>query len=182
MNLLTASAVNRRPEAAAATMFAGHRRSSRALVGMLMLGLLTLLATGGCTDTSAPIAGATVDGGITVTDAWVRAAPPGAPMLAAYITVRNDDAQTVQVTAMSSDLGGDMELHETRMVEGVARMRRVDPFEIPAGGEVSMAPGGMHLMIHGAQRVPAAGETVTMQLELSDGRMLEYTASVRQGK
>ncbi len=157
-------------------------RARRARANALGLALVSLLASAGCSQSAAPAVGATADGGITVTEAWVRAAPPGAPMLAAYITVRNAGSQPVQVTAMNSDLGGDMELHETRMMDGVARMRRVDPFEIPAGGEVSMAPGGMHLMIHGAQRVPGMGDTVTMQLEFSDGRMLEYTASVQQGK
>lgn len=42
-------------------------------------------------------------------------------------------------------------IHESREEDGVMRMLHLDAVEIPAGGTVAFAPGGLHVMIMGLQ-------------------------------
>lgn len=82
-----------------------------------------------------------------VEQAWVREAPPTARVRVAYALVRNPGETAVAITGASSPAFGAIELHETREVDGVARMRRLPDVEVPAGGEVRFEPGGKHFML-----------------------------------
>ena len=52
-------------------------------------------------------------------------------------------------------------IHESQESDGIARMVHLDAVEIPAGGTVHFAPGGLHIMIMGLQPGELqAGETL----------------------
>jgi copper(I)-binding protein len=91
---------------------------------------------------------------VQVEDAWVREAPPGARMLAAYLTVNNSGA--------------------------VARMTHLDEIVIPAQGSVQLEPGGMHLMMPAPEARLSAGDRVPLVLIFADGNRLEVQAEVRK--
>jgi copper(I)-binding protein len=50
---------------------------------------------------------------------------------------------------------------------------------VPARGEVSLRPGGLHLMLFGLAAPLAEGDTVQMTLTLDDGSTLDVRAAVR---
>lgn len=114
-----------------------------------------------------------------VESGWLRLPPGGMPMLAGFARIENPcDAPAVIVAARSPRFG-DVSLHETRLVDGVSRMRAVPRLTVPAGGAVSLQPGGLHLMLMGAQAPVNAGEQVEVELQLEGGRVLRSVWPVR---
>jgi copper(I)-binding protein len=101
-------------------------------------------------------------GELRVRDAWIRTGPPGAP-LAGYATFDNPGPGTLRVVAAESPAFERVELHEMRMAEGLMRMRKLDGLDVPAGASVAFAPGGDHLMLHGAKQPLAAGDAVEIE-------------------
>ena len=93
-------------------------------------------------------------------DAWVRAAPPGAMMMAAFGRFENDTGSTLVLTGFDSPEFRDVSLHRTVQHDGVGRMESVSQLEIEQGGSVLLQPGGLHLMFHGPVNGVQAGDKV----------------------
>ena len=66
---------------------------------------------------------------------------------------------------------GEASLHESRQRDGRVQMVAAASVEVPAGGAVALQPGGLHVMLMGLARTPAAGETVTLCLTGSAPRV-----------
>ena len=111
-------------------------------------------------------------------DGWMRALPPGQPTAAAYLTLRNPAAESVRVVSARADFARTLEIHESRQVDGMWRMRRLDGLEVPAGGSVSLEPGGAHLMIFGINQAIRPGDRLGVTLELESGETLPVTIAV----
>ncbi|MGB7405273.1 MAG: copper chaperone PCu(A)C, partial [Pacificimonas sp.] len=86
--------------------------------------------------------------------------------------------KTDRLTGILVD-GTAIELHETIDEDGIMRMVPQEAFELPAGGTLSLAPGGKHGMTTGDMVLPAAGENVRLTLIFEDAGELAATASVR---
>lgn len=85
-------------------------------------------------------------GAIVIEDAWASASNPGTNIAAGYATFRNTGGQSDRLLSVSSARAGRSETHEMRMDGAIMRMRAVQGIEIPAGGAVTLAPGGLHIM------------------------------------
>lgn len=115
--------------------------------------------------------------GLEVEDAWIRLAPPGTMMTAAYVRLINTGKQPLVVDgARARDFGG-IELHQSLVEGGVSRMRP-GKLEVPAGGSAALEPGGWHLMLFGTARGLAAGDTVPLTLTCGDSAS-EFPFTVR---
>lgn len=99
---------------------------------------------------------------LQVDQGWVRAAPPGAAVLAGYAVLRNAGAQPLTVSSLSSPQFGSVEIHESSEEGGMARMRRIETLEIPAHGQVRLEPSGKHLMLMQPKAGIAAGSNVEL--------------------
>ncbi len=111
---------------------------------------------------------------------WVRAAPPGARVLAGYLTLHNPCTETVRVVGIESlDFGMPM-IHRTEVVDGVSRMRDAGVLEVPPGGRLAFTPGGLHLMLMRPLRALAEGDRARVRLVLADGRRLFAEYPVRR--
>lgn len=122
--------------------------------------------------TTAPAAALVVDG------AWIRQPPPGAKMLGGYLRLKNPGTTAVKVVSATTSLSPRAELHTHLKVDGVMRMRQVPFIEVPADGEVVLAPGGLHLMVMQLPAVPKEGDVVNVTLTLEDGRTVTFQAPV----
>ncbi|GGG64468.1 hypothetical protein GCM10011415_08840 [Salipiger pallidus] len=103
---------------------------------------------------------------ITVTDAYVRSAMPGAPTGAAFMVIGNDSGSADRLVSVASDAAKRVELH-THISDdnGVMKMTHVEEgFAIPANGEHVLARGGDHVMFMGLNEPLVQGETVTVTL------------------
>jgi periplasmic copper chaperone A len=115
---------------------------------------------------------------LTAQDAWIRATP-GAEVAAAYLTLHNGGPQPVLVSGVRSAAAGAAMIHETTMVNGQAMMRAHEPLRIAPGETLRLAPGGLHIMLHGLAHPLAAGDEVPLVLLLEGGGSLTVTARVR---
>jgi copper(I)-binding protein len=115
---------------------------------------------------------------VRVDSAWVRAAPPGAVMLAGYMTLHNDGKTPMRFTWAQSDAFGMVELHRTQIVNGVSTMRPAGDQVIPPGGSLPFEPGGFHLMLMQAKRELKVGDQVHFRVHFADGTVLDINAPV----
>ena len=112
--------------------------------------------------------------------AWVRLPPSAMPMAAAFARLRNDCAVPVRVVGADSPAFAAVELHETRVVEGVNRMRPVPVLEIAPGEVAVLRPGGLHLMLLRPQSPLAEGAALAVEFRLDDGRRVSTRFEVRR--
>ena len=135
--------------------------------------------SGAATDSSELSAETLQAAALTVTDPWVKAARNG--MTAAFGTLVNEGEEDLTLTAATTDVAGEVELHETVAGDGGAMtmQEKEGGFVIPAGGSHELAPGGDHLMLMGLAREVKPGEVVTLRLELADGSTTEVDATVK---
>lgn len=96
-------------------------------------------------------------------------------LAAGYLTVRNDGAAGDRLTGVSTDLADDVTMHVT---EG-ERMRAVDGLDVPAGGELTLARGGSHLMLEKLDRKPEVGEKVSFVLHFAESEPIEVEVPVQ---
>lgn len=114
-----------------------------------------------------------------VRDGWLRLPPVSMPMLVGFGRIENGCGVPVSIVAASSPAFAGVSLHQTRIVDGVSRMRAVPALEIAPGTAAVMRPGGLHLMLAQPQAALAAGGRVTVEFALSDGRRLRGEFEVR---
>ena len=110
---------------------------------------------------------------IVVEDAWARASiginRPGA----AYMTLRNTGTDPVTLVELETPIAMMPDIHETTTdANGVSSMGPVGEITIPAGGSVSLEPGGMHAMLMRLQTKMVEGETFPLTLTFADGGTL----------
>ncbi len=117
---------------------------------------------------------------VQVEDAWVREAPPGARMLAAYLTLKNPGDEDRVLVEVHSLAFKHVMLHKSEVVDGVARMIHMDEILIPAGGSVALQPGGLHLMMPAPEPGLRVGDKVEFVLIFADDSRVEVEAEVRK--
>lgn len=127
-----------------------------------------------------PVAALAADATLRVEDPWIRAAPPGARMLAGYATLGNEGDVALTLVGAASERFGLVEMHRTVQVDGVARMRQVESLEVAPGAQVALEPGGLHLMLMRPVSDVAEGERIPLRLRLADGREQEVLFEVRR--
>ena len=116
----------------------------------------------------------------TFDQAWVRAMPPSAHMTAAYGVVRNGTDAPVTVVAFASPAFGDVSLHRTVQVDGMARMREVESLTLQPGETAELEPGGLHLMLMMPAASLSVGDVVSLVMTAADGREFRFEVPVEQ--
>ena len=102
-------------------------------------------------------------GALRLSAPWTRAMRAGGTG-AGFMTIRNTGTAPDRLVAARSPAAGVMELH-THIRDGdVMRMRAVPAIELPAGQEVRLAPGGLHLMLIGLTQSLEPGGRVPVTL------------------
>jgi len=116
---------------------------------------------------------------VQVVNAWIPQPPPGAEVAAAYFTVRNIGHEPAVLVGIDSPLAAAAMLHESSVLAGESRMRPVERLVIPAGGSVTLKPGGLHVMLHELASALAAGQRVPLVLHFAGGKEIRVAAQVR---
>ena len=131
-----------------------------AAVLLISLGLTACGSASSAGGSDAPV--------LTVTDAWVKASQ--GPMTGAFGVIANPGTADVTITGASVPNVGMVELHETVMVDGQMQMQpKQGGFVVPAGGSLTLEPGGNHIMLLGMTAPINPGASVPITLSLSTG-------------
>ena len=110
---------------------------------------------------------------------WVRLPPVAMPMMAGFGRIENRCASPVTIVGVSSPAFGEVSLHETRIIDGVSRMRALPELRIAPDGAATLKPGGMHLMLMQPRAPLKAGSKVVVEFALRGGGMLRGELVVR---
>jgi hypothetical protein len=86
-------------------------------------------------------------GDITISSRVVRASMKGAPNSAAYMVIANSGAEADQLLAARCACAVSVDIHKTEDMRGMSTMASAAPVVIPAHGQVTFRPGGLHLML-----------------------------------
>ena len=139
---------------------------------LLRLLLATCLA-------GAPLANTLACEGLEVAAPWVREPPPGASAVAVFMNLRNTGARALRVDAVSAEGYGMGMLHETVRDGDRVRMRHLHAVTVPPGGTVTLAPGGMHIMLMHPAAPARVGDSVKLSLACA-GHAIELNVPVRR--
>lgn len=112
---------------------------------------------------------ATAQAGVEASGGWIREAPPGAAALAGYVTLANPGVAAQRCTGVTGAEFGAAELHRSVLEDGMSRMLAGQVIELPAGGRVELAPGGLHIMLFRPARALVAGDRTRLTLHCSGG-------------
>jgi len=131
-----------------------------------------------CLLTVAALAMAAEAASVTVTGQWFRALPGKLPA-AGYFTLHNNGRTAVALTGAQSPGCGMLMLHMTHNMGGMMQMMEMGQVEVPAGGSVSFAPGGYHLMCTEPTPALKPGASLPVTLRFSDGSQISANFAVR---
>ena len=109
---------------------------------------------------------------LVASDVEITRPVPGRSMSADFLVLRNNTDEDIRITRITSPQFGAVEIHETRIEDGIARMREMDALVIPAHGSVALERGGKHLML-----MQPVGEPRTITLNFYSGDVLVLSVS-----
>ena len=116
---------------------------------------------------------------IIISDAWVRAAPPGVSAMAAYMTIQNNSNSDITISQVSSPLFNMSMLHETTIENGMASMQHSEGILVKANKSAKLEPQGHHVMLMNPQQDFSVGDKINITLITYSGISLEVTAEVK---
>jgi copper(I)-binding protein len=104
---------------------------------------------------------------ITVTDPWARATILANRPGAAYLTLESDTDD--RLVAIETPAAGHVMIHRIETDDsGVSRMVHLETLDLPPGKPVTLAPGGMHLMLMGLAGKLEEGGTFPLTLRFEE--------------
>lgn len=126
-------------------------------------------------------------GDLVISGYWTRATLPNQRVGAGYMTIVNEGDNDDRLVAITSPVTERGEIHEMALDNDVMTMRRLDDgLAVPAGGSVSLEPGGYHLMFQDLEEAFTEGEhvSVTLSFERAGNVTIDlpvHPAGSRQG-
>lgn len=102
---------------------------------------------------------------IHVAGAWARPSIGNLDRSAAYFEIMNHGKTADRLVSVKTGISAKAELHATITENDVVRMRALeDGIEVPAGGMVTFAPAGNHVMLVGLKKPLKEGASFPMTL------------------
>ncbi|NXY94306.1 copper chaperone PCu(A)C [Streptomyces sp. BR123] len=144
-------------------------RTTRTLAAALSL--TAALAISGCSSDS----DAAEKPKITVSGAFMPE-PVNDKMAGAFMIIKNDSKSADKLTAVTSQLSDDMQIHETKD----QKMQQVPSMDVPPNGELKLVRGGNHIMFMGLKNKPKIGDKVTVELRFEKADPVKVELDVKE--
>ena len=118
---------------------------------------------------------------ITVSNIQLRATVAGMTSSAAYLKIINNGMSDDRLIAAKSAIAQRVEIHSMELDQGVMRMRAVHGgLVIAAGDSVTLAPGGLHIMLMGLTTDLALGSQHEIILVFEKAGDIKLTATAKR--
>jgi periplasmic copper chaperone A len=118
-------------------------------------------------------------GDIVLTQLWSRATPAGAKVAAGFLTIENTGPDPDRLVDIKTPVGK-ADIHETAAVNGVSTMRPLQGgLAIAPGQKVTLAPGGLHVMITELKEPLREGEILHLTLRFLKAGEIDATLHIR---
>lgn len=117
---------------------------------------------------------------ISITQAYsYPTAAPGIPGVG-FLTLTNTGKKADRLLAVSSPVADSVEIHQSRVENGVMQMRALTQgVELPAGQSVALSPGALHLMLFELSTPLAVGDQVPLRLTFERAGQVMATLQVQ---
>ncbi len=136
-----------------------------------------LLASVLLTATPAPAQPSQPGSGVTATQAWSRATPPGAQTAAVYVTLKAPVQD--KLIGVATPEAKKAEVHLVAVNGNVMEMREVPGgLPLPPGQPVSLQPGGYQIMLTGLTGPLKFGQTFPLRLTFLVSQPIDIVARV----
>jgi copper(I)-binding protein len=129
--------------------------------------LVASFSLGACSDDSLP---PLVASNIEITEPM-----PGKKMSAGYFALTNNTDSVITISSVVSPEFESVEVHESLLENGVAKMRRIPELSIPAKSTVTLERGGKHLML---MRPTGTTNQITLNFMSEDTILLGVQAPI----
>ncbi|MFE4536727.1 copper chaperone PCu(A)C [Streptomyces scopuliridis] len=166
-----------------------NRRVSRRGPLALAIGLTAVLALAGCSSASSASSSSSSTSGSSSNSSANPAdnAPqlkvsggymprPVGDLAAGFLVVTNSGGVADKLTSVTSDISDDITIHRTEN----QKMRKVNSFDIPAGGELNLARGGNHIMFMGLKQQPEQGQKIGIELHFEKADPIKVELPVKE--
>ena len=110
---------------------------------------------------------------LVATDVTIKQPMPGMQMTAGYLTLTNNTTQAIKITQVTSLQFESVEMHESVVEDGMARMYPLGDLTILAGKAAIFEPGGKHLML-----MRPVGKFEAVTLDFHAGKAIVLTLNV----
>ncbi|MFE3761422.1 copper chaperone PCu(A)C [Streptomyces sp. NPDC059104] len=163
-----------------------NTRTTRTLA--VALSLTAALAISGCSSSdssdssgssaasgSSDGAGESAKPKMTVSGAFMPE-PVNDKMAGAFMVIKNDSKTADKLTAVTSPLSDDLQIHETKD----QKMQQVQAMDVPANGELKLERGGSHVMFMGLKSTPKVGDKITVELRFEKADPVKVELDVKE--
>ncbi|MBL8546355.1 MAG: copper chaperone PCu(A)C [Hyphomonadaceae bacterium] len=150
----------------------------KALIPLFLIALAA--ACGAPVQSASTATDAPASAEVVLHDAWAAPTPQGVDVAAGYLTISNGTGGDDRLVGATSPRAERVEVHEMAMNGAVMQMRPVPQLTIPAGQDVQLAPGGMHLMFYGVAEPFVEGQEIPVQLSFETAGTIDVTLPVRR--
>ncbi len=121
-------------------------------------------------------------GDIVIKNAWVRAAPSGSKIMAAYMIIDNQTSETITSSKIIANGFEKTEIHTSYVVDEISKMKKLNNLSIKGSESLVMEPGGLHLMLINPDEVPKRNSNVEILMffkNASTSKVVRIEAEVR---
>ena len=106
--------------------------------------------------------------------AWSRPAAQGTTG-AGFMILANPGPKPDALVSVASPLAREVQVHQSMVHDGVAMMMAAPQVPIPAGGSITFAPGGYHLMFLNLTKAVNVGDSLPATLTFASGAKVKAT-------
>ncbi len=121
-----------------------------------------------------------ISDGVHIINPWLRDMPAGVSNTAGFMTIKNDTGKPLFLEDVSLDWARMGMIHESKVVDGMAKMIHQDQIEI--NDQLEFQPGGLHIMVMGMKEPLDSTQTYNILLHFVGREPLAVPFEVRQAK
>ncbi len=125
---------------------------------------------------------------ISIDGEWARNSPKRADRGAVYMNITSADGDRLLSASVDSSISASVEVHETVPAEGetdedgmaMMVMQEVSAIALPAGEEVVLKPGGLHIMLIDITEPLEIGQKFDLMLDFETAGEMVYEIEVME--
>ncbi len=114
------------------------------------------------------------------TNTRIPEAPPGASVMAGYMEIDNPTNKEIAIIAVNSTSFKTIEMHQSKEIDGFAKMLPQKKLSIPANGKLVLKPGSYHLMLIKPIKWFKHNDKVTLDFSLSNNTDISLDINIKK--
>lgn len=117
---------------------------------------------------------------LQIKQAWIPEAPPGARVMAGYMSLHNPSSKNIDIVAVSSPQFNSVEMHLSMESNGTAKMLPQTKLSIGAKSTLVLKSGSYHLMLIKPEKRLLDGDKARVDFTLSNNEKISLNISIKK--